>query len=283
MFMKYRFQSVGILLLTIVAWNVAIAHDSQSLINIIHSEHRTEQNRSRDRYRHPQHTLEFFQIQSDMTVVEIWPGQGWYTEILAPFIKQGHGQFIAAGFPVNAGPQWRQTMQREYQQWLQASPQYYDQVNIIELGPPSFWQIGPDESVDAVLTFRNVHNWLKGGYEIDMFNAFYRVLKPGGILGVTDHRAKSGTDLETMKKFGYISQDLVIELAIKAGFEFEASSEINANPRDIKHYPEGVWALPPTLRLGDENKQHYLAIGESDRMTLRFRKPLSVTNNWAAN
>ncbi len=276
-------QSIGLLLIMLSTWTSAMADELSLLANIVSSEHRSEINRERDRFRYPQQTLEFFQIQSNMAVVEIWPGKGWYTEILAPWLKQGEGQLIAAGFPLNAGPQWRQTMQAEYQQWLQASPEFYDQVTVVELGPPSFWQLGADESVDAVLTFRNVHNWLKGGYEADMFNAFYQVLKPGGILGVTDHRSDPDTDIELMKKFGYLGQDLVIELAKQAGFEFEASSEINANPRDNKHHPKGVWTLPPTLRLGEENKQHYLAIGESDRMTLRFRKPLSITSDWAVN
>ncbi|MFW5450968.1 MAG: class I SAM-dependent methyltransferase [Methylophagaceae bacterium] len=275
-------QSVGLLLIMLSTWTSAVADDSSLLDSIVSSEHRAATNQQRDRYRHPQQTLDFFQIKSNMTVIEIWPGKGWYTEILAPWLKQGGGQFIAAGFPLNAGPQWRQDMQLEYQQWLAVSPKYYDQVNVVELGPPSFWQIGDDESVDAVLTFRNVHNWLKGGYEVDMFAAFYRVLKSGGILGVTDHRADPDTDIENMKKFGYLSQALVIDLAKQAGFEFEASSEINANPRDNKHHLKGVWTLPPTLRLGEQDKQRYLAIGESDRMTLRFRKPKSVTSDWAA-
>ena len=164
-------------------------------------------------------------IQDDMTVIEVWPGKGWYTEIIAPFIKQGGGQFIAAGFPQHAGPEWRQTMQREYKHWLSKSPENYDQVNIIELGPPSFWRLGVDDSVDAVLTFRNVHNWLKGGYEAEMFAAFYRVLKPGGILGVTDHRSDPDADLATMKRSGYLSQQLVISLAAQAGFILEATVE----------------------------------------------------------
>lgn len=273
--MIYRvvIRSIFCSMLMAVVFGSANATEQPLLLEIINDDQRTEANKQRDRYRHPHQTLEFFGIQSDMTVVEIWPGKGWYTEILAPFIKQGDGQFIAAGFPQNAGPQWRQTMQREYQAWLADSPAYYDQVKVIELGPPSYWQIGPDESVDAVLTFRNVHNWLKGGYESEMFNAFYQVLKPGGVLGVTDHRSQPNTNLETMKQSGYLNQDLVIILAQKAGFVLEATSEINANPLDGKQYPKGVWTLPPTLRLGEQDREQYLAIGESDRMTLRFRKP----------
>ncbi|MDT8371925.1 MAG: methyltransferase, partial [Gammaproteobacteria bacterium] len=167
---------------------------------------------------------------------------------------------------------WRQDMQRDYQDYLATLPTYYDQVSFVELGPPSYWTSGHDDSVDAVVTFRNVHNWLKIGYEQDMFSGFYRVLKPGGVLGVVEHRADEGTDLDTMKQSGYITEQLVIELAEQAGFVLEQKSEINANPNDTKDYSKGVWTLPPTLRLGDKNKTHYLAIGESDRMTLKFRK-----------
>lgn len=266
---------IGVLLLTVIPLNVAIADegvDQTLLSSIVNGDHRSETNQARDRFRHPQQTLEFFGINPTMTVVEIWPGKGWYTEILAPFTKQ-EGKFIAAGFPLNSGPKWRQNMQAEYLNWLATTPDLYEDVKVIELGPPSFWTLGPDESVDAVLTFRNVHNWLKGDYEDKMFDAFYRVLKPGGILGVTDHRAMPNTELKTMNKSGYLNQDLVIILAQKAGFILEETAEINANPFDTKDHPKGVWTLPPTLRLGDKDQKHYLAIGESDRMTLRFRKP----------
>lgn len=242
------------------------------LSSAVMSEHRDTQNRARDVYRHPAKTLAFFGIESDMSVIEIWPGKGWYSEIIAPFIKNGEGQFIAAGFPQNEGPEWRQNMQRDYQQWLDRSPEIYDQVKVVELGPPSFWKIAPDESIDAILTFRNVHNWLKGGYEAEMFNAFYAALKPGGVLGVTDHRAPADTDLETMKKSGYLTEMLVISLAEQAGFILEERSDINANSLDNTQHPKGVWTLPPTLRLDEEDREKYLAIGESDRMTLRFRK-----------
>tara|TARA_R110002049_G_scaffold294179_1_gene480690 strand:- start:1189 stop:1968 length:780 start_codon:yes stop_codon:yes gene_type:complete len=253
----------------------ALAHatESSQLSEFINGEHRSEINKQRDVYRHPSETLTFFQIKPEMSVVEVWPGKGWYTEILAPYLKAGGGQFIAAGFPQHAGPQWRQDMQAEYNGWLAASPDNYDEVDIVELGPPSYWTVGADASVDAILTFRNVHNWLKGDYAGEMFDSFYKALKPGGIFGVTDHRAAIDTDLATMKTSGYLSQELVINLAEEAGFILEETSEINANPRDTKDYLKGVWSLPPTLRLGEQDRERYLAIGESDRMTLRFRKP----------
>lgn len=249
------------------------AAESSKLLDIIKSNHRSEDNKQRDVYRHPLQTLNFFQIKPEMTVVEVWPGKGWYTEILAPYLKNGGGQFIAAGFPQHDGPLWRQEMQADYQNWLATMPKMYDKVKVVELGPPTYWTLGADNSVDAVLTFRNVHNWIKGNYDNEMFNAFYQVLKPGGILGVTDHRATLGTDLATMKSSGYLEQDFVIKQAEKAGFVLEATSEINANSQDTKDYTKGVWTLPPTLRLGEQDKVRYQAIGESDRMTLRFRKP----------
>ena len=260
------------MMITVASPALADANESSQLLDVINSQHRSESNKKRDIYRHPLQTLTFFQIKPEMTVVEVWPGKGWYTEILAPYLKNGGGKFIAAGFPQHAGPQWRQDLQADYKAWLETNPDSYDQVNIVELGPPSYWTIGEDNSVDAVLTFRNVHNWLKGEYTTEMFNAFYNVLKPGGILGITDHRANNNTDLETMKTSGYLDQNLVIHLADQAGFVLEATSEVNANPRDTKDYVKGVWTLPPTLRLGEQDREHYLAIGESDRMTLRFRK-----------
>lgn len=257
-----------------ISSKVAVSGQTDTIVDeVITNLDRSEINSKRDNYRHPAETLKFLGFKADMTVVEIWPGKGWYTEILAPTLKQGGGKMIAAGFPQHAGPQWRQTMQREYQQWLAERPAAYDQVTVIELGPPSFWKIGADESVDMVLTFRNVHNWVKGDYTDEMFAAMFSVLKPGGILGVTEHRAKTETDIELMKKSGYLAESLVIELAEKAGFIFEAASEINANPLDDTDHPKGVWTLPPSLRLVEQDKAKYLAIGESDRMTLRFRRP----------
>jgi predicted methyltransferase len=229
-------------------------------------------NKHRDQYRNPAETLDFFGIKPDMSVIEIWPGRGWYTEVLAPWIKQGNGDFIAAGFP-EGGPDWRQNIKAEYEAWLADHPDKFDEVKLIAFGPPDNWQLGPNNSADAVLTFRNVHNWVKGGFAENVFNAMFDVLKPGGILGVTDHRADSGTTLETMNTSGYLTEQLVIELAEQAGFVLEAKSEINSNPKDIKNYSAGVWTLPPTLRLSEQDKEKYLGIGESDRMTLRFRKP----------
>jgi len=251
----------------------ATQNKNTMLLKNIQGEQRSEQNRARDAARHPQQTLDFFEVKSNATVIEIWPGKGWYTEILAPYIKQGGGQFIAAGFPLEGGPKWRNKMQKAYLNFLAKEPTYYDAVRVVEIGPPSAWALGKDNSADTVLTFRNVHNWVKGGYEKAMFEAMYKVLKPGGILGVTDHRAKPNTDIETQKKSGYLTEQLVIALAEEAGFVLAGSSEINANAKDSTNHPKGVWTLPPMLRLGDQDRAKYLAIGESDRMTLKFKKP----------
>jgi len=243
------------------------------LMNSIKDEHRSEKNRGRDAERHPIQTLNFFEVKSNATVVEIWPGKGWYTEILAPYIKQGGGQYIAAGFPIHSGPQWRRVLQQEFQDYLTMHPTYYNAVELVGLGPPYLWTLGKDSSADTVLTFRSVHNWVKGGYEKKIFQAMFKVLKPGGILGVVDHRAEPNTDIKTMKNTGYITEQHMIKLAQQAGFLLESSSEINANSKDTKDHPKGVWTLPPSLRLGDNGREKYIAIGESDRMTLKFIKP----------
>ena len=231
----------------------------------------------RDRYRHPLETLTFFDVQPQMTVLEVWPGAGWYTDILAPYLRD-HGQYYAAGFVVSddSSPQWRKDVAEDFAKKFAAAPQRYGNVHITEAGAPDRWEIAPAGSVDRVLTFRNVHNWIAGSYENEMFAAMFRVLKPGGILGVVEHRAEPGTTLDQMKKTGYVTEGYVIALAEHAGFQLQARSEINANPHDSKDYPEGVWTLPPTLRLGDKDRQKYLDIGESDRMTLRFVKPMLV-------
>jgi predicted methyltransferase len=230
---------------------------------------RPAKDRARDRYRHPLQTLEFFGIKPDMTVVEIWPGAGWYTEILAPYLKE-HGKLYVA---VPPGPR-----SDPYRKKLAADPNLYGAVTITELGPPDQFDIAPAGSADMVVTFRNVHNWMGGGYAEDVFKAMYKALKPGGILGVEEHRASTSQPQDPKAPTGYVRQDYVIKLADQAGFHLVKKSEINANPRDTKDYPKGVWTLPPTLRMGDVDRAKYLAIGESDRMTLKFAKPIHLAS-----
>ena len=229
---------------------------------------RSDHNKARDAYRHPKATLQFFGLQPDKTVIEITPGGGWYTEILAPLLRD-NGHYIAAVSGGNGGEdkQDADALRAKFK----ADPNQYDKAAIVVFNPkaPVF---GPSGSADMVLTFRNVHNWTMAGNAEAMFKAFYAVLKTGGTLGVVDHRAAPGTSLDAAKNSGYLPTDYVIKLATDAGFKLDGQSEINANPKDTKNYPKGVWTLPPTLTLGDKDRDKYLAIGESDRMTLRFVK-----------
>jgi predicted methyltransferase len=246
-----------------------------TLEGVIAGAHRTPAFVERDRYRHPKETLEFFGIAPDLAVVEVWPGAGWYTEILAPYLRE-RGTYYAAGFVVSHEntSDYRRRIDSAFREKLAARPALYDRVNITELGPPDRWQACPPGTADRVLTFRNVHNWMSGDYEAEMFRAFFKALKPGGVLGVVEHRARPGTPREQMIESGYVTEDYVIEVAEAAGFRLMAKSEINANPLDTANHPEGVWTLPPSLRLGDVDRKKYLTIGESDRMTLKFVKPI---------
>lgn len=240
---------------------------------ILAGDHRDPGNAQRDQYRHPRETLEFFDVQPHMTVVEIWPARGWYTEILAPLVV-AKGKLYLAGFgETPAGPPYLAEVERNFRAKLAARSDVYGGAIVTELAPPSAVEIAPSSSTDRVLTFRNVHNWMKGGVAEDVFAAMYAALKPGGVLGVVEHRANPGTSLEAMIESGYVTEAHVISLAEQAGFQFDSSSEVNANPKDTKDHPKGVWTLPPSLRMGDEDRQRYLDIGESDRMTLRFVKP----------
>jgi predicted methyltransferase len=228
---------------------------------------RSAPNKARDVYRHPKATLQFFGLQPDQMVIEITPGAGWYSEILAPLLRD-NGHYIAAVADNNA--EAKQDDAALHAKFA-ADPTEYGKASIVTFNPqtPVF---GPAGSADMVLTFRNVHNWTMAGTAPAMFKAFYAVLKPGGVLGVVDHRAPLGASLESVKGSGYLPTDYVIKLATEAGFKLDGQSEVNANPKDTKDYPKGVWTLPPTLTLGDQGRAKYLAIGESDRMTLRFVK-----------
>jgi len=251
----------------------AHADDTPStLTSILAGKHRSNEHRHRDQYRHPQETLAFFDVKEDMTVVEIWPGDGWYTEILAPYLKES-GKLYTAHFSADAKEPRAQKSLQTFISKLHAQPDIYGNVELTALQPPDSLQIAPDDSVDRVLTFRNVHNWMKADQAPAVFKAMFRALKSGGILGVVEHRHASLKPQDSHALSGYVSEDYVIALARNAGFEFLARSEINANSKDTKDYPDGVWTLPPALRLKDKDRKKYLAIGESDRMTLKFMKP----------
>ncbi len=215
----------------------------------------------------------FFGLQPQMHVVEITPGGGWYTEILAPVLRQ-RGKYYAAHFHLDAdAPSYYRTARAAYLAKLAQMPDVYDRVTVTSLNAPAHTDIAPASSADLVLTFRNVHNWTEQGNDEANFRAFFDALKPGGILGVVEHRARPGTPLAEMKRTGYMTEDYVIALAERTGFKLAARSEVNANPRDTRDHPRGVWSLPPTLRGGDEDRNRFLTIGESDRMTLKFVKP----------
>ena len=234
--------------------------------------HRAEANKARDKYRHPKETLLFFGLRPEMAVVEISPSRGWYTEILAPVLRD-RGQYYAAVAAITEkSPDAVRKNDADYRGMLAAAPALYDKVKLSLLTPGAL-QVAPAGNADMVLTFRNVHNWAKAGTVDAMFKAFHEALKSGGTLGVVEHRAKPDTSFEQQIETGYMTEAYVVETAQKAGFKLVNKSEINSNPRDTKDYPGGVWTLPPTLRYGEENRDKYLAIGESDRMTLKFTKP----------
>ena len=246
--------------------------DLTSLQRAIAGKQRSAEHKARDKYRHPQQTLEFFDVKDTMTVVEIWPAEGWYTEILAPYLKD-KGKLYAAHFSADAKQPYFKRGLEHFVKKMHKQPKVYGKVELTVLQPPEFLQIAPDGSADRILTFRNVHNWMKNDQASAVFNAMYKALKPGGILGIVEHRNNSLKQQDTRAESGYVSEDYVIALARNAGFEFLKKSEINANSKDTKNYPAGVWTLPPSLRLKDKDRKKYLAIGESDRMTIKFIKP----------
>ncbi len=239
----------------------------------VDGQHRSDANKARDQYRHPVETLEFFGIEDGMRVMEIWPGGGWYTEVLAPAMRD-HGTLVIATWDPQVEGQagYRYELPKKMASNFALHPEVYDQVEIEYFSPPESPSLGEAESLDAIVTFRNTHGWVNGALAQSIFNEFARVLKPGGILGVVQHRAKDGSDPLVSAQSGYVSEAAVKEIAATAGFELIASSEINANSKDSGDHPEGVWTLPPGYALGEVDKEKYTAIGESDRMTLRFKK-----------
>ena len=244
----------------------------EQLAAAVADERRTPRHRERDRYRNPLPTLSFFGVEPDDTVVEIWPSNGWYTEILAPYLTKGGGKLFVAALDEQLSGVAR---------LQEAHPDLYAGLGIFNF--PAFDATAravPNGTADVVLTFRNVHNWRMGGrredrqdYSALAFQQMFAMLKPGGILGVVDHRLPEAASDERERVSGYMKMSTVRRLAERAGFRLVASSEINANPKDTTEWPEGVWTLPPALRLKDVDRENYLAVGESDRMTLKFIKP----------
>lgn len=232
--------------------------------------HRSANNVARDNFRHPVESLTFFGIREDSTVVEILPGSGgFYMEILAPYLKD-RGRYIAANRDPAAPPQYLADHQKLLTR-LKAEPALYGKVEVTQFNA-GLHDIAPPGSADFVITFRDLHNWIARD-EIDgALRAFHKALKPGGVLGIVDHRGRPDVPQEAQNKHGYVRQDYAIALIEKAGFKFAGASEVNANPKDTKDHPDGVWSLPPTYRSKDLNRTTFAAIGESDRFTLKFVK-----------
>ncbi len=252
----------------------AAMHAEHSLQQVLAGEWRSAGNVARDEYRHPQQTLEFFGVQPQQTVVEITPGGGWYAEILAPYLRES-GRYVAAvvdpaALPAGGGRDYQQRARDGLEKKFAAAPAQFDRATFVAYDPAAP-VLGAPGSADVVLTFRNVHNWRSSGQAEGMFRAFFDVLKAGGTLGVVEHRAKA--DVPADDKSGYVGQAQVIAMAEAAGFKLQGSSEVNANPRDTKDHPNGVWTLPPSNSHDAADSAKYKAIGESDRMTLRFVKP----------
>jgi predicted methyltransferase len=254
------------------ALQAADADTAAQLKAVIAGSHRAQADKARDQYRHPLETLTWFGIKDNMTVVELFPGGGWYTDILAPFLKE-RGVYYAAGFDPESDVEYMRKGAQRFKEKIDANAEMLGKTKITILAPPTKTAIAPDGSADMVLTFRNVHNWMAGGQAEAVFQAMYKALKPGGILGVVEHRGNPNVAQDPKAASGYVREDYVIKLAQDAGFKLVDRSEINANSKDTKDYAQGVWTLPPVLRLKDVDKEKYLAIGESDRMTLKFVKP----------
>ncbi len=238
---------------------------------VLRGEHRPAEHRARDPYRHPLDTLLFFGIKPTMTVAEAWPGpDGWYTEILAPLLS-GAGKLYVAQMPTSAGNEYVAASLASFSAKLAGRPDLYGKVTVTTLGADGA-DIAAPGSCDLVVTFRNMHNWMNLGYAPQAFGAMHRALKPGGILGVVEHRANPSQPQDPRATNGYVNEEYAIQLIEAAGFELAGRSEINANPKDTKDYEQGVWALPPSLRQGNRDRAKLEEIGESDRFTLKFRK-----------
>lgn len=261
----------SIILLLAVLLSGCADRQGDLLEKVIASEHRDAKNVARDVYRHPGETLSFFGIMPDMHVLEILPGGGWYTEILAPYLKD-NGTLAVASFGPEHPVEYLRNIHNRLIEKFGAQPDVYGKVELGEFQGEGYLDDFEDESFDMVLTFRNTHNWIRFGGVEDAYRAMYRVLRPGGVLGVVQHRAEAGSNAGETAENGYVPESFMIELLEDIGFELVDKSEINANPKDTKDYPEGVWTLPPTYELGDKDRATYAAIGESDRMTMRFVK-----------
>lgn len=263
------FALVGVVLSTWSLGTLAQTEMSAKLDNALQGQQRSAINIARDVFRHPQETLIFFGLQPNMQVLEILPGRGWYTEILAPLLSD-EGQLTAASYNDKHPHKYLRSLHIDFMKKMNADAGTYGKVKVVDFGEDNYLSDIADNSMDMVLTFRSTHNWIRFGGIEDVYANLYRVLKPGGILGVVQHRANADADHKVSAKQGYVPEKYLINLIEKMGLELVQKSNINANSLDSKDYPDGVWSLPPTFRSDDKEK--YSAIGESDRMTLKFVK-----------
>ncbi len=250
---------------------------SAALTTALASPHRSAANVARDAWRNPRQTLQFFDVQPHMTVLEISPGGGWYTEILAPYLRDKGQLVLAADDPESVHAYYRRSADRLAKK-LQALPSVYDRVQVLPFEVPGKVDLGGAASAgkaDRVLTFRNVHNWVGEGEAAvtAVFKSAFAALKPGGVLGVVDHRLPASREQDAKASSGYVHVAYVVRLAQQAGFTLAAASEVNANPKDTADHPKGVWALPPSYANKETDRSRYEAIGESDRFTLKFVRP----------
>ncbi len=279
--MKKALFLFPILAITMASSSALAAFDKKTeaaLDQAIQGEHREDIDKSRDQYRKPKEVLDFMGFRSDMTVVEIWPGAGWYADILAPALKDD-GQYYAAQYNMNGPYGYQRRGLGAFLTKMGKNPKLFRDVVVTEFDLPYALEVGPKASADMVLTFRNVHNLVmpiygSGKYAELSFQAIYDALKPGGVLGVVDHQWDDVATEDPLSENGYISKERTIKLAESAGFKLVDSSEILRNPKDVKEYKYGVWTLPPVLALKEEDKEKYQAIGESDRFLLKFEKPV---------
>lgn len=256
----------------LAASSFAAAEDAApGLQAVVDGSHRSAANKARDPYRHPVETLTFFGIRPEMTVVELWPFGGWYTEILAPYLKDKGKLYAAAMDPASENPGDKR-YNASLKAMFDARPELFSKVEQTVLAPGKY-QIAPDGTADMVLTFRNIHNWAWQGMEKDVFAAAFRALKPGGVLGVVEHRNNDPRYEPKERGQAYVGEEYAIKLIESVGFRLAGKSDVNRNPKDTKDYPKGVWTLPPNYAMGDTDRAKYAAIGESDRFTLKFIKP----------
>lgn len=255
---------------TLLAANAATdAKADPALIKAIADPARKPEQVARDKVRHPAEELAFFGLTPNMTVVELWPGGGYWTEILGPYLAKSGHYYVSVNAPGDAE---EDAVIAKFQTRIAAEKDRLGPLKVTVLGPGHF-NIAPPGSADLVLTFRNLHNWMDGGFTDDALGAVFKALKPGGIFGIEEHRGRNDVPQDPKAENGYVREDYTLGLMKKAGFEYVGKSEINANSRDTKDYPKGVWTLPPAYAEGDKDKAKYTAIGEADNYVLKFRKP----------